>query len=127
MLFVSFSAFLSGFNFVCANELIELEKFAEGMTKPVYITHAADGGGRVFIVEKGGSILTHKTGSLLDKPFLDISDRVFSRWETGLLSVAFHPDYIDNGRFFVYYTTKTDDDVKLWGSIRYRLSENAKA
>jgi len=75
-----------------------------GLAQPVYVTHAGDGSGRLFIVEQAGVIRIFKNGSLLATPFLDIRSRVLSGGEQGLLSVAFHPQYTSNGRFFVNYT-----------------------
>ncbi len=63
---------------------------------------------RLFIVEQVGRIRIFKEGSLLATPFLDIQDRTRGRGEQGLLSVAFHPDYKSNGRFFVNYTRAGD-------------------
>jgi len=75
----------------------------EGLDQPLYLTNAGDG--RLFIVEKEGAIRLVQDGRLLDEPFLDIRDRVNAdSSERGLLSVAFHPDYAQNGRFFVNYT-----------------------
>lgn len=75
----------------------------EGLDQPLYLTNAGDG--RLFIVEKEGAIRIVQDGRLLDEPFLDIRDRVNAdSSERGLLSVAFHPDYARNGRFFVNYT-----------------------
>jgi len=59
---------------------------------------------RVFIVEQRGRIRIVKDGVLLDDPFLAITERVSCCGERGLLSVAFHPDFERNGRFFVDYT-----------------------
>src|SRR2546428_7304107 len=75
-----------------------------GLTQPVYVTHAGDSSGRLFLVEQTGVIRIFKTGSLRATPFLDIRSRVLSGGEQGLLSVAFHPQYSSNGRFFVNYT-----------------------
>ncbi|MBP6471724.1 MAG: PQQ-dependent sugar dehydrogenase [Chloroflexi bacterium] len=75
----------------------------EGLDQPLYLTNAGDG--RLFIVEKEGAIRIVQDGRLLDDPFLDIRDRVNAdSSERGLLSIAFHPDYARNGRFFVNYT-----------------------
>ena len=72
-------------------------------SRPVYLTHAADE--RLFIVEQAGVVYILKDGQLLEEPFLDIQDRVgSSQLEQGLLSIAFHPEYQQNGRFFTYYT-----------------------
>ena len=71
--------------------------------KPVYLTHAFDE--RLFIIEQAGTIRIVENGELLSTPFLDIQDRVNSNAnEQGLLGLAFHPNYVENGRFFVNYT-----------------------
>ena len=80
-----------------------LRQIAQGLAAPVYLTHAGDGSGRLFVVEKGGAIRIIQNGQVLAQPFLDISDRVGNDGEAGLLSVAFPPDYATNGYFFVYY------------------------
>jgi len=80
---------------------------ATGLDAPVQATHAGDGSGRLFIVERGGRILVHDGAEVLAEPLLDIRGRVRSgsgNSERGLLSVAFHPRYRENGFFFVNYT-----------------------
>ena len=82
----------------------------EGLIDPNYLTHAGDD--RLFVVEKPGRIRIIQDGELLTAPFLDISERVESDFsERGLLSVAFHPNYSENGRFFVNYTNNDGDTV----------------
>jgi glucose/arabinose dehydrogenase len=75
-----------------------------GFTKPVLVTNAGDGSGRLFIVEKAGIIKIVESGSTLPTPFLDISDQVSSDGERGLLGLAFHPGYETNRKFYVFYT-----------------------
>jgi glucose/arabinose dehydrogenase len=71
-----------------------------------------DGSGRLFVIEKVGRIRIIENGQLLETPFLDISDRVGSNGnEQGLLGLAFHPQYQENGRFFVNYTDRRGDTV----------------
>jgi uncharacterized protein (TIGR03437 family) len=70
----------------------------------VYVTAAGDGSGRLFVLEQAGRIRAIKDNALLGTPFLNIQARVRSGGELGLLGLAFHPDYADNGRFFVNYT-----------------------
>ena len=89
-----------------ANDL-ELVKLVDGLTSPVFVTSAGDGSGRLFVVEKGGTIRIVKDGQLLATPFLDISARVADDGEAGMLSVAFPPNYADD-YFFVYYNHKDD-------------------
>lgn len=79
---------------------------------PISITAAYDGSGRMFINEKVGRIRILQSGELLPEPFLDITDRVGSQSsEQGLLGLAFHPQYAQNGRFFVHYSGKDGGTV----------------
>ncbi|GIV74895.1 MULTISPECIES: PQQ-dependent sugar dehydrogenase [Caldilinea] len=82
---------------------IALQEVASGFSQPVYVTHAGDGSGRLFVVEKAGLIKIIHNGQTLSQPFLDIRDRVGNDGEAGMLSVAFPPDFAQNGYFFVYY------------------------
>ncbi len=83
----------------------EWQPIASGLDRPVDIQPANDGTGRLFIIEKYGVIRTYENGQLLNDPFLDIADRVDdSGNEMGLLGLAFHPNYEENGYFYVNYT-----------------------
>jgi glucose/arabinose dehydrogenase len=96
-----------------------LQQLTVGLERPVYLTHAGDGSGRVFVVEKEGRIRVFVGGQLQGTPFLDIESRVEdSGNEQGLLSVAFHPGYEANRRFFVYYTSSQDDDTIVIAEYR---------
>lgn len=69
-----------------------------------------DGSGRLFVVEKIGHIHVIEDGLLVDTPFLNIEDRVNdSSNEMGLLGLAFHPNYAQNGYFYVNYTGSGGD------------------
>lgn len=88
---------------------IALETVAEGLVSPVAMAVPPDQSGRRFIVDRTGVIyVLDENDQLLDEPFLDIRDRVVDLIEEfderGLLGLAFHPDYDENGRFFVYYS-----------------------
>src|SRR5688500_8045520 len=63
-----------------------------GLDQPVYVTHAGDGSGRLFIVEKTGRIKILKNGQVLPTPFLNLSASVSRGSEQGLLGLAFHPE-----------------------------------
>lgn len=84
---------------------VTLQPIATRLNLPLHLTHARDRTGRLFVVEQGGRIRIIQNNQLLATPFLDITNRVVSGGEMGLLSVAFHPAYARNGRFFVNYTT----------------------
>lgn len=81
---------------------------AGGLEKPTDITGAGDGSGRLFLVEQPGRIRILKDGQILPQPFLDISGRVGSSgFEQGLLGLAFHPRFTENGYFYVNYTDQS--------------------
>ncbi len=71
---------------------------------PVAVVHSGDGSGRLFIVQLGGLIKVYQDGEILGPPFLDIRNQVVREDEGGLLGLAFHPRFAENGRFFVNYT-----------------------
>ena len=104
----------------------QLELVAEGFERPLYVTHAGDGTDRLFVVEQGGTIRVVVDGDVLSEPFLDIADRVSPEargsgyTERGLLGLAFHPDYAQNGLFFVNYTDQAGSTVVA----RYTVSES---
>ncbi len=85
-----------------------LNLIAAGLTAPLEGVHAGDGSQRLFIVEQIGRIRIIQNGVLLPEPFLDIQDRLVrlntGYDERGLLGLAFHPHYNENGLFYVYYS-----------------------
>ena len=99
---------------------LELVEFASGFNQPVDIANANDE--RLFIVEKRGIIYILDTnGDRLTQPFLNIDDRVRSTEnERGLLGLAFHPNFSDNGYFYVNYTGN-DGDTRI---SRFQVSED---
>ncbi len=88
-----------------------------------YLTHAGDGSGRLFLVEKAGRIRLIQDGQLRTQPFLDISDLVqASSSEQGLLSVAFDPQFSENGEFYVNYTAKASGGGTV--VARYKVTDD---
>ncbi len=85
---------------------LQINEIEGGLAQPVHVTHAGDGSGRLFVVEKGGIIKVLKNGNALSTPFLNISDKVAKCNECGLLSIAFPSDFSSKGYFFVYYNAK---------------------
>lgn len=93
---------------------IELEPVLEGLGLATYATSARDGSGRLFVVELDGFVRIIEQGRLLDTPFLNLDGLVTAMTgEQGMYSIAFHPDYKDNGRFFVSYTEYPSNDVVI--------------
>ena len=109
--------------------VIKLELVADGLTAPVTGTHAGDGSDRLFIVDQAGFIRIVEDGVLLPDPFLDLTGTIVAVNpffdERGVLGLAFHPDYSDNGRFFVRYSAPREGlpDEPCFGSSRGCHSE----
>ena len=82
---------------------IELQLVTSSVNMPVFVTHAGDGSGRLFIVEQDGQIKAWTEADGLST-WLDRRADVTCCGERGLLAVAFHPDFASNGRAFLYYT-----------------------
>ena len=102
---------ITGFSSVKVNGDVIVEKVADGLNALVYVTHSRDGSGRLFIVGQAGMVVMIKNGEILETPFLDIRSKVTFSGEMGLLSIAFHLDFIDNRRFFVNYTNSENSDI----------------
>ena len=93
---------------------LSFEEFASGFFNPVDITHAGDGSDRLFIVTKGGQILSYDAEGNVLGTFLDIGSKVGDTGgERGLLGLAFHPNYASNGYFFVNYTSSSGGDKTI--------------
>jgi len=87
-----------------------LVRVADGLVQPVGIVAADDGSGRLFVVEQRGTVAVLSP----DRPatrWLDLQGRVRAQGERGLLGLAFHPGFADNGRLFVHYTDRNGDTV----------------
>lgn len=110
---------------------IKLATIATGFTSPVGMAAPKDGTGRIFVFEQGGKIKIVKNGIVNKEPFLDISSRLdglnIAYSEKGLLGLAFHPDYKNNGRFFVYYSAPDNRPKFDHKSViaEYKVSANA--
>jgi glucose/arabinose dehydrogenase len=90
------------------SEEFELKNAFPNLTfaNPVDLQHAGDDTDRIFVVSQNGRIYVFENRPEVEEAglFLDISDRVEFGGERGLLGLAFHPDFKNNGYFFVYYT-----------------------
>ena len=98
---------------------VALTTVVSGLGSPLYLTTPA-GDPRLFIVEKGGTIRIVQDGALLPTPFLDLSAKVSTGGEQGLLGLAFDPQYGSNGRFVVHYTDVAGDTQVSW----FRVSQD---
>ncbi|WP_106916198.1 PQQ-dependent sugar dehydrogenase [Chryseobacterium aurantiacum] len=99
------------------SQSINLEEFATGLTSPVEITNANDS--RLFVVQQDGIIkILQPNGAINTTNFLNISTKILYGGERGLLGLAFHPQYLTNGYFFVYYNNTAGNIVVA----RYKVS-----
>lgn len=98
--------------------------FATGLNRPVAIENAGDQ--RLFVVERAGMIrILEDNGVAASQPFLDIRARVEDRAsEMGLLGLAFHPDYANNGYFYVYYTPEREGSGDRSRVSRFSVTGN---
>jgi len=100
-----------------AEAQIGVEVLADGFEQPVFVSAPA-GDERIFVVDQPGQIFVIENGEVLETPFLDIRSDVSFGGEQGLLGLAFHPRYAENGRFFVNYTNN-DGDTRV---VEFRAS-----
>ena len=109
---------------------VNLDIIAEGFNSPIYLTNADDSSNRLFVVDQIGKIFIIENNELLSQPFLDITEKIVeldvTYDERGLLGLAFHPNYIDTGKFYVYYCTpKTGSNINHETLlVEYQVSEN---
>lgn len=90
-----------------------------GLEQPVGLNASPDGTDRLFIVERKGRIMIYQDDTLLEIPFIDLTDRVGAGFqEQGLLGLAFDPNYFQNGYFYLNYTDEAGNSVLA----RYRVS-----
>lgn len=97
------------------------------LRRPTVLTHAPDGTNRIFVTSQYGQILVFPNDQQVKaiKVFLDIEDQVVykdTENEEGLLGLAFHPEYEQNGQFYVYYTTTDAPHTSVIS--RFRVSPN---
>ncbi|MBC8288948.1 MAG: PQQ-dependent sugar dehydrogenase, partial [Planctomycetes bacterium] len=95
--------------------------------RPIVVTHANDGSDRIFIASQLGKIHVLKNDEEAEESevFLDIQKQVVyidKKNEEGLLGMAFHPKYKENGQFFVYYTTTSAPRMSVIS--RFRVSKD---
>src|SRR3954463_15501472 len=77
-------------------------------SSPVYLASPPNDA-RLFVVEQGGTVRVVRDGTTLPRPFLDVTSRISSGGERGLLSIAFPSDYASSGLFYAYFTNPAGD------------------
>jgi glucose/arabinose dehydrogenase len=102
---------------------VKLALVRGGLGDALLVTHAPGESGRLYVVLQSGRVLVLQGRRVLPAPFLDLSSRISSGGEQGLLGLAFHPGYARNGRFFVNYTD-TRGDTRV---VEYRRGADGRA
>ncbi|WP_160712565.1 PQQ-dependent sugar dehydrogenase [Chitinophaga solisilvae] len=107
---------------------VRLALITDKFISPVNMAVPRDGTGRLFFCQKEGKVwIVKKDGSLLPKPFLDVSSDMVkvnpAYDERGLLGMAFHPDFKKNRKFYVYYSAPVEKPVKKVLDHKSRLVE----
>lgn len=114
-------------------DAVGLALVAEGFAAPIVLAPVPDDSGRLFVADQTGVIqIVTAGGEVLAEPFLDIRPRMValneSYDERGLLGLAFHPDYANNGRFFVYYSAPLRAEAPLdWNHTSHLSAFNVSA
>lgn len=100
---------------------IALEQVAEGLVDPVSVAFAPGDSDRIFVAERHGVVRIVEGGEVMEEPFLDIKDQVLSAFlEAGLYDIVFHPDFEQNGYFYVHFAELlSNGDGKI---VRYSVS-----
>jgi glucose/arabinose dehydrogenase len=89
---------------------IRLERLPFKLDRPVYGLH--DPAGRFFFVEQPGRVRLYEDGKLDETAYLDITSKVLVNYECGLLSIAFHPKFEQNGLLYLDYNIKEGSQIK---------------
>jgi glucose/arabinose dehydrogenase len=95
-----------------------LQLITNQLSSPVYATAPLGDTLRLFVVQQSGLVRVLRRDSLLATPFLDLRGKIAAGGERGLLSLAFHPQYAANGRFYVYFTD-LNGNIRI---VRYLVS-----
>jgi len=99
------------------------EPIATRLERPTALANAGDGSGRLFIALQRGPIRVHSGERLYMTPFLDLTPKVGCCGENGLLGLAFHPNYEENGYFYVYYSEEVSGEGPRPNVVsRFRVS-----
>jgi glucose/arabinose dehydrogenase len=84
---------------------LTLELVANNLDSPLLVTSAPGDASRLFVVQQGGEVRVIVDGALQDEPFIDLSGSIVAGGERGLLGLAFHPQYAENGLFYLHFSS----------------------
>jgi glucose/arabinose dehydrogenase len=89
-----------------------LQFLVSGFTSPLGLEQPNDGSNRLFVVEQGGTIRIVQNAAVLNQSFLDISSKIITGGEFGLLGMTFHPNFSQNGKFYVNYVRSLNGQIQ---------------
>ena len=109
---------------------VDLQLIADGMTSPIGVVAAPGDEERLYVIDQAGEIWVIHNGVRNPQPFLDLSSSIIALNadydERGVLGLAFHPQFMSNNRFYVYYTAPPNpggpEEGEVWNNIS-RISE----
>jgi glucose/arabinose dehydrogenase len=101
---------------------LALQLVADGLDQPLFVTAAPGDASRLFVLEKAGTIRVLADGVLAAEPFLDLTSQVAAGGERGLLGLAFHPNYAQNGLFYVHFSSNGSGAVPLGTGVVAELT-----
>jgi glucose/arabinose dehydrogenase len=104
---------------------LALELVADGLAQPLFVTAAPGDASRLFVLEKAGRIRVLLDGVLAPEPFLDLTTQVAANGERGLLGLAFHPSYAQNGLFYVHFSSNGSGGAPVGTGIVAELTAAA--
>jgi glucose/arabinose dehydrogenase len=92
--------------------MLALDLVVAGLSSPLDLEQPDDTTGRLFVVEQGGRIKIIQNGATLSPPFLDISSKITTGGEMGLLGVTFHPNFASSHKFYVNYVRNPSGQIQ---------------
>lgn len=105
-----------------SNSSIDLQRIVKHrFSKPLFLTASPDQTSRLFVLEQDGRILIIDEDRVLAEPFMDITEKLSTGGERGLLGLAFHPRFSENGRMLINYTRAEDSATVI---AEYHVSSN---
>ncbi len=91
---------------------VGLGSLVSGLNSPLGLEQPNDGSNRLFVVEQGGTIRIIQSGAVLPQPFLDISGKITTGGEMGLVGLTFHPSFPQNRKFYVNYVRSVSGQIQ---------------
>jgi glucose/arabinose dehydrogenase len=95
-----------------STQSLTLQPLVSGFSSPLGLEQPNDSTNRLFVVEQGGRIKIVQNGGVLATAFLDISSKITTGGEMGLLGVAFHPNFSNNGKLYVNYVRTVSGQIQ---------------